>query len=270
MSIWTKIKIALGKLAVNTLGQTSEGIRLVTTKGLTSGVMLDYIYQNQPHGRFIIGRWIDKIYLSHPAWEDVRIRKANLVDYLLYAISIQRALKRQPVVVDIAAGPARYILDVKSRNRMEDVIVICRDIDTEALELGRHNAEILDLTGIQFTTGDALTADSLALIEPKANVAVSSGFYDWINEDELVQKSISLIYDMLPSSGCFLFTNQAKHVSQEFVQGVFMDLRQQPLRMTMRSAIQMNEWAEAIGFKIIKTTGDKDYNYSVTLAQKPL
>ncbi|HEX9897173.1 MAG TPA: class I SAM-dependent methyltransferase family protein [Dehalococcoidales bacterium] len=269
MNIWLNTRILLGRLAVRTLGQTSDGIRLVTTKGLTSGVMLDYIYQNQPHGRFIIGRWIDRIYLSHRAWEDVRIRKTNLVAFLVDAVAVQRSLNRKPVIVDVAAGSARYILDVKSKSGMEDVSIICRDLDTEALEQGKLNARTLGLTGIQFTTGDALKAESLAEIQPKANIAVSSGFYDWFNEDGLVQKSISLLYDILPSGGCFLFTNQARHVNQEFTQGVFMDLRGQPLRMTMRPAAKLNGWAEAAGFRILKTTGDKDFNYSVTLAQKP-
>jgi hypothetical protein len=67
MNIWLNTRILLGRLAVRTLGQTSDGIKLVTTKGLTSGIMLDYIYQNKPHGRFIIGTWIDKFYLSHRA-----------------------------------------------------------------------------------------------------------------------------------------------------------------------------------------------------------
>jgi SAM-dependent methyltransferase len=269
MKLWTKIQILLGRVAVQTLGQSSEGIRLVTTKGLTSGVMLDYIYQNQPYGRFFIGKWIDKIYLSHPAWEDVRIRKANLVGYLEDAISIQRNLKRQPIVVDVAAGSARYILDVKSQTGMNDVIVVCRDLDNEALEQGKRNAEEIGISGIQFYTGDALDAESLTQIEPKANIAVSSGFYDWINGDEVVQKSMALLYDILPSGGCFLFTNQARHVNQEFVQGVFKNLYGQPLRMKMRLAVQMNRWAENIGYVIIKTTGDANFNYSVTLAQKP-
>jgi hypothetical protein len=39
--------------------------------------------------------------------------------------------------------------------------------------------------------------------------------------------------------------------------------------MTMRSAAQMNGWAETAGFKIMKSTGDERFNYSVTLAQKP-
>jgi SAM-dependent methyltransferase len=269
MDIWLKTRIFLGRIAVRTLGQTSDGIKLVTTKGLTSGVNVDYIYQNNPHGRFIVGRWIDKIYLSHPAWEDVRLRKNNLETYLVNAIAVQRSLNRQPVIVDVAAGAARYILDVKSKPGMEDINVICRDLDSEALELGRLNAKKLGLKNIQFTTGDALKAESLAEIQSSANIAVSSGFYDWFNKDELVQNSMSLLFDILPSGGCFLFTNQVRHISQKFTQGVFIDLHGQPLRMTMRPAALLNGWAESRGFRILKTTGDKDFNYSVTLAQKP-
>jgi SAM-dependent methyltransferase len=268
MDIWLKTRIFLGRLAVRTLGQTSDGIKLVTKKGLTSGVMLDYIYQNQPHGRFIIGRWIDKIYLSHKAWEDVRTRKNNLEAYLVDAISVQRSLGRKPIIVDVAAGAARYIIDVKSMPDMKDVEVICRDLDNEALSLAKFNAERSGLTGIQLTTGDALNAQSLAEIQPKANIAVSSGFYDWINEDAVVQKSMVLLYDLLPPGGCFLFTNQARHVNQEFVQGVFIDLRGQPLKMTMRPAAKLNDWAKSAGYRILKTTGNRDFNYSVTLAQK--
>lgn len=269
MKIWLNTRIFLGRIAVRTLGQTSDGIKLVTTKGLTSGVMLDYIYQNQPHGRFIIGRWIDRIYLSHRAWEDVRTRKNNLESFLIGAISVQQSFNRKPVIVDVAAGSARYLLDVKSKPGMENIDVICRDLDTEALAQGKLNAEKLGLKNIVFITGDALKAESLAGIQPKANIAVSSGFYDWLNEDTLVQKSMSLLYEILPSGGCFVFTNQVRHVNQEFVEGVFIDLRGQPLRMTMRPAATLNGWAEGVGFRILKTTGDKDFNYSVTLAQKP-
>ncbi len=152
---------------------------------------------------------------------------------------------------------------------MEDIDVVCRDLDTDALNQGKTNAEKLGLTNMKFTAGDALKAESLTEIQPKANIAVSSGFYDWINEDGLVQKSMALLYDILPTGGCFVFTNQVRHVNQEFVEGVFIDLRGRPLRMTMRPAEELNSWSEAAGFRILKTTGDKDFNYSVTLVQKP-
>ncbi len=269
MNLLTKTKIALTRLAIKTIGRTSNGIQLVTSRGLTSGIMLDYIYRNQPQGSLPIGRWIDKIYLSHPGWEDVRIRKVNLEKYLIAAFEEQRWLGRKPVVLDVAAGAGRYVMDVLEREHDREPAAICRDLDEEVLDLGCRNAAERGIESIKFEIGDALSAESLAEVEPKPNIAVSSGFYDWLNDDQMVKTSMALLYDLLPQGGCFVFTNQCRHVDQEFAQSVFSDLRGQPLRMTMRPAATVNEWAEAAGFKIIQTTGDEATNYSVTLACKP-
>jgi hypothetical protein len=152
---------------------------------------------------------------------------------------------------------------------MEDVEAICRDLDEEALELGRYNATMLGLNSVNFITGDAFDEESLAGLVPKANIAVSSGFYDWIRDDELVKKSMFLIFNILPSGGCFLFTNQAKHVSFELTQAVFYDHQGKPLRMSLRASRLVNGWAEDAGFIIVNTTGDEKSNYSITLVQKP-
>lgn len=269
MGILLRSKILLTRLGVKTIGQTSRGIRMVSQIGLTSGIMLDYIYRNQPQGKFLIGKWLDRTYLSHPAWEDVRIRKKNLQEYLAEAIYMQRDLHRKPVILDVAAGAARYILDTVSREGMQDVIAVCRDLDNDALTLGGSNASEMGLSSVKFETGDAFSAESLAEVRPVPNIIVSSGFYDWINDDTRVQGSMSLIFDVLPEGGCFLFTNQSKHVSLEFTQQVFSDFKGNPLRMTLRPAQTVNKWVEDIGYEIFKTTGDEGYNYSVTLALKP-
>ena len=135
-----RFKILLTRLGVKTIGQASQGIRMVSRIGLTSGIMLDYIYRNQPQGKFLIGKWLDHVYLSHPAWEDVRIRKKNLEEYLVEAIQQQRERNSKPVILDVAAGAARYILDALSREDMQDVTAVCRDLDNDALTLGRSNA----------------------------------------------------------------------------------------------------------------------------------
>jgi SAM-dependent methyltransferase len=269
MGIVLRLKIQLTRLGVKTIGRTSQGIRMVSRIGLTSGIMLDYIYRNQPQGKFLIGKWLDRIYLSHPAWEDVRIRKKNLQEYLTEAVHLQRNLQRKPVILDVAAGAARYILDTVSREDMQDVTAVCRDLDNDALTLGGSNASQMGISSVKFETGDAFSADSLAEVDPVPNIIVSSGFYDWINQDAQVRESMSLIFDVLPEGGCFLFTNQSKHVSLEYTQQVFSDFKGNPLRMTLRPAQAVNKWVEDIGYKIFKTTGDKEYNYSVTLAVKP-
>ena len=73
------VQISILKVVVDTLGQLSNGIKLASKEGFTSGKMLDYIYKNEPGGEFFIGKIIDKIYLNHPGWQDVRNRKNNLV-----------------------------------------------------------------------------------------------------------------------------------------------------------------------------------------------
>ena len=140
MNIILRLKILLTKLTVKTIGRSSRGIRLVNKVGLTSGIMLEYIYNNHPQGSWLIGKYVDKIYLSHPSWEDIRIRKSNLESYLVEAINIQRELKRKPVILDVASGPARYILDTLSREGMDDVEAICQDLDENALNIGNDNA----------------------------------------------------------------------------------------------------------------------------------
>jgi hypothetical protein len=127
----------------------------------------------------------------------------------------------------------------------------------------------MGIRSVKFAVGDAFSSESLAEVVPAPNIIVSSGFYDWINEDTRVKESMSLIYDVLPEGGCFLFTNQSKHVSQEYTQQVFSDFKGNPLRMTLRPANLVNKWVEDIGYEIFKTTGDEEYNYSVTLAVKP-
>jgi SAM-dependent methyltransferase len=269
MKTWANAKIKLTRMAIKIFGRSSAGLTLVTTRGLTSGIMLDYIYRNQPQGRFIIGKWIDRYYLSHPGWQDVRIRKANLEKYLLAAFDEQKWLGRRPVILDVAAGAGRYVMDVMERENECQPRAVCRDLDIEVLDLGERNAAERGIRNIKFETGDALSAESLSSLDPKPNIVISSGFYDWLNEDKTVKKSMALIFDLLPPGGNFVFTNQCHHVNQEFAEAVFSDLRLQPLRMTMRPAETVNDWAKEAGFTIVGGTGDEKTNYSVTLTRKP-
>src|ERR1039458_3060055 len=99
----------LARCFMKTIGQTSDGIRLCCKEGLTSGKMLDYVYRNQPHGRFFIGKIIDKFFLNDPGWAAVRTRRKNLEALLIESIENLRKENRQVSLIDIASGPADYI-----------------------------------------------------------------------------------------------------------------------------------------------------------------
>ena len=255
------------KLLVNTVGQTSNGLRLCTNHGFTSGKMLDYIYLNEPSGKYIIGKLIDRIFIRHAGWEAIRTRKTNLVNLLNKAIDLTLREKEEVNILDVAAGPARYILDSLTGfdNR---VSAVCRDIDERWLEEGQKNAFISGLTNIKFEKGDALDTESFKSLNIKQDIIVSSGFYDWIVDDELVKKSMQIIYENLKPGGYFVFTNQSGHIDLNMAQEVFSDFNGEPLRMTTRKAQLMNDWTKELGFTIIETRQDKAGYYSVTLARK--
>jgi SAM-dependent methyltransferase len=270
MNSLRKMKIGLMRLGMRTVGRLSNGINIAFRDGFTSGVMLEYIYRNQPAGRLLLGKWIDRTYLSHPGWQVIRTRKDNLEALLRRAVAEQRKAGRSPLLLDVASGPARYMLDVLAGEGMKDAKAVCRDLDEDALEFGRCNAEKLGLSErVTYTSGDALSAESLAKVAPKPNIVVSSGFYDWITDDELVKKSMSLLFDLLPQGGCFVFTNQTGHIDIEMVQAVFVDFHKEPLRMVVRDADQTNGWAQAAGFNVLDTRADSQGHYSVTLASRP-
>jgi SAM-dependent methyltransferase len=255
------------KLFVNTAGRLSDGISLCIKEGLTSGIMLEYVYRNKACGKTVLGKLIDRIFLSNPGWEGIRQRKANLVKYLVEAINRQDE-KEPALIVDVASGPALYVAEAMAKARPRNVSAVCRDMEERWFEKGRQNAEELGVPAITFEKGDALDEKSFETLPARPDICISSGFYDWIPVDGPVMESIRIIHKLLKPGGYFVFTNQAGHVDMETTNGIFNDFNNKPLQMTTRPQGKVNGWAVDAGFKIVKTVIDKWGYYSVTLAQK--
>ncbi len=271
MSIIKNVKIALLKLGVNTLGQLSDGIRLATKEGFISGQMLEYIYENQPRGITFLGRYIDKIFIRHPGWQDVRNRRENLMSVLSETIERQFQTKDSVYLCDVASGPAGYIIDtlIRFQNRKDRkrVFAEIRDLDTRWLDEALKKARALGLDTITVRSGNALEKKDF-VFDVTPNVFISSGFYDWMEDDEWVKQSMRLIYDALPVGGEFVFTNQSGHVDLTLTNRVFKDFNHKPLSMKTRPSAVINSWAEEIGFKIQEVKTDLAGHYSVTGAYK--
>lgn len=271
MSILKDIQVAFLKLGVNTLGQLSDGIRLATKEGFISGKMLEYIYQNQPHGITFLGRYFDKVFIRHPGWQDVRNRKDNLMSVLSETIEEQFKSRDAVRLCDVASGPAGYVLDTlknfQNRSDGKTVSAEIRDLDARWLEDAMKKAQQWGLNNIVSRPGNALEESDFTF-DVKPNIFISSGFYDWIEDDELVKLSMRLIYAALPVGGAFVFTNQSGHVDLTLTNRVFKDFNNQSLKMKVRPAEEINAWAQEIGFEIQQTKSDPAGHYSVTGAIK--
>jgi len=264
-----QLKFNLAKIFVRTLGRTSRGIRLCLDLGLTSGKMLDYIYRNEPQGRWFIGKVIDRDFLSHPGWEAIRIRRKHLEELLTEVLGEIRQQGKRVSLLDIASGPASYIFSVLDKVGEDNVLARCQDFDERWVEEGRLEASRRNFKNVHFEKGDAFNRKILFSLNPRPNVVVSAGFYDWITEDEKVKESIQIIFDVLDPGGYLITTNQIAHPNLEFVEAVFPDFNHNPLRMTMRSQDRIQRWLEETGFLIERSLCDARGFYSVTKVRKP-
>lgn len=263
------LKFALARVFMKTIGQTSDGIRLCYKEGLTSGKMLDYIYRNQPAGRLIVGKALDQIFLNDSGWEAVRARRKNLEELMVESVRDLRQQKRSVFLVDIASGPADYILSVLEQVKGNDVQALCQDYDARWVEEGKKKAAERQIKNIRFQQGDAFNRAALWKITPRPNIVVSSGFYDWFTDDTKIIESMRIVFDMLEPGGYFVLSNQMAHPKLEFTQAVFTDFNHKPLQMTMRSKEKISQWLRDIGFNIDKILIDERGYYSVFKAFKP-
>ncbi len=256
------------RLLTRTVGKMSQGIQLALRHGLTAGKTLDYIYRNQPQGISWIGRWIDAKFLSHPGWEAVRERRRSLE--LLMEKSAKELLRQDRAIalLDIASGPASYILQLLRKLKGYPIYAECRDMDLRWVREGEQQAKRLNLTNIKFAKGDAFDRSSFDSLSQKPNLIISSGFYDWINAEEQIKSSIHIVHQLLDTAGHFILTFQMAHPDLEMTQYLFKDFHHRPLRMTMRPESQFRKWLDECGFDVTSALQDRHGYYAVLQAVK--
>lgn len=267
MNLLKKIEVNCIKAVVNTVGQWSDGIRLASTEGFTSGEMLDYIYENKAHGKNWIGKLIDKIYLNHIGWQVVRTRKENLVKNIKEAVQNVLFKKDDVFICDIAAGPAKYILEVLEENKDREVFAQIRDIDERWLKKAKENADKKGLK-LEYKVANALNDADFDFGRKAPDIMVASGFYDWFNDEAVIRKSMKLIYDSLKNGGYFVFSVQSGHCDLEMTNAVFKDFNNKPLAMAVWDYKKISQILNDIGFKEIIKRADKYGDYTVLLVQK--
>ena len=257
------VKYSILRVLLKTVGRLSQGINLCLTEGATSGKVLDYIYANTPAGKFLIGKWLDKLFLSYPSCQSVRLRRQHIE--ALIEESIEALKDKKTFILDVASGQASYLLAVLEKNRALSINALCEDIDERWLKEGEARAAEQRLENIRFAKGDGLVFKER---ETPPNILISSGFIDWIEEDELAQRSLKNAYDTLAPGGYFILANQEGHPNLSLVQNVFEGFEHRPLRLKTRPEGVIRGWLNDVGFQIEKVLKDKNSHYAVFKAYK--
>jgi SAM-dependent methyltransferase len=272
-------------LLMRTIGRTSSGIALGYRYGFDSGVMLDKVYENRPSGRYLIGTVIDWFYLRAIGWRAIRARRQLLKSILLQQIEelalpkgdARRSGNGKPerlVLLDVAAGPGRYLLELceriraSGRNVEEEIAIICRDLSEEGLEKGKLLAQSLGLNNVRYETGDAVDHASLDTVEPKPHIVVVSGLYELFTDAATIKQSMAGIYRILRPGGRLVFTTQVAHPQLELIANVLVNRHGEPWIMTCRSIGEVEALAAEAGFWVRKSEKEPLGLFAVTVCEK--
>jgi alpha-beta hydrolase superfamily lysophospholipase len=255
------------RLAFGTVGRLSDGMRLGWHTGFDSGVTLDYVYENRPRGVTVLGRLIDRAYLRSIGWRGIRQRRIHLQRLLLDAMVRLEADRRPAHVLDIAAGPGRYVLEAMHAAR-QPVTAILRDARDENIEAGRALSAQMGLHGVTFARGDAFDRQSVASTWPRPTIAIASGLYELFPENAPVMASLQGLADAVEPGGYLLYTNQPWHPQLELIAGTLINREGRPWIMRRRTQAEMDELVRAAGFRKIAMEIDRWGIFTVSLAER--
>ena len=256
------------RLGMGTVGRLSRGIRLGYETGFDSGQTLDYVYENKPRGALLIGQAIDWFYLNSVGWKGIRVRKVNLERQLRKAIDAV-AQPGSPVhLLDVATGCGRYILDVLASLEQHDVTALLRDYKPENLEAGQALATGMCLKNVIFEHGDAFDEESLAALDPRPTVAVVSGLYELIPDNEAVLSSLKGIAAAVPAGGRLVYTGQPWHPQVEMIARTLPNREGDPWIMRRRTQEEMDDLVREVGFRKLGMEIDEYGIFTVSIAER--
>jgi SAM-dependent methyltransferase len=234
--------------------------------GFDSGESLDHVYRNRGEGVTPLGRMIDRVYLNSPGWRGIRQRKVHMLRMLDKAIALTAERGDDVRILDIAAGPGRYVLETIQRHAHLPVSAVLCDRDAGGLEAGRKLAKSMDVTKAEYRQSDAFNAAAIAAITPRPNIAIVSGLYELFPENDKIRESLRGLAMAVEPGGYLIYTNQPWHPQQEMIARVLPNRDGEPWIMRCRTQAEMDQLASNAGFRKIDMLIDDEGIFSVSLA----
>jgi alpha-beta hydrolase superfamily lysophospholipase/SAM-dependent methyltransferase len=267
-SLFRKAGYRITRVAMQTLGRMSTGIRLGWQVGFDAGRMLDYVYANRANGWSPLGRLMDRAYLNSIGWRRIRQRREHLRALLKDVISTLKQKRNSIHILDVASGPGRLVLDALATANDPDISAICRDYSAAELQAGRELAERQRIQNLSFEQRDAFDPDSYKALQPRPDVVIVSGLYELFSDNDRVRRSLRAINDALNDDGYLIFTNQPHHPQLEFIAETLVNRDGRPWVMRPRPQSEMHGLLHEAGFEAQEMLMDVDGIFVAGLAEK--
>ncbi|OYP38392.1 bifunctional alpha/beta hydrolase/class I SAM-dependent methyltransferase [Rhodopirellula sp. MGV] len=263
---------ATQRLALNTGGRLSRGVRIGWKSGFDSGQSLDHVYRNKAEGTSPLGRLIDRGYLDAVGWKGIRQRKVHMEQLLDQTIAEAAKEFGEVRVLDIAAGPGRYLQETILRHPDTPIHATLCDRDPGGLSEGQQLAESLGITDrVEFKQSDAFDPGSIrnAAGDKPAHIVIVSGLYELFPDNQPITQSLAGIASVLCDGGWLIYTDQPWHPQQEMIAKVLPNRDGDPWVMRCRSQAEMDALVREAGLKRERLLIDRWGIFSVAKARKP-
>jgi SAM-dependent methyltransferase len=237
----------------------SDGLRIGYTRGFDSGPFMAHVYANRPAGRTALGRAIDRRLLERRTC--VAFRDVRALAELAVLDAIDRSPVDAPVVADLAAGPAPYLLHaLRARPRARALVA---DLDDAALAAARGAAAGLDLDGrVAFRHGDAFDRGALAALAPRPDIVVELGLYGIYHDDARIERHFADLAELV-APGQIVFNVQTRNPEIEYIARVWRNAAGERCVWRLRPVEQILGYAAAAGFRPRSITQDRHGIYRV-------
>jgi len=235
------------RFMMQTLGFMSDGMKIGKKYGFDSGVTLDYVYKNEPSGVTGLGKMIDKNYLGSIGWKGIRQRKVNMIAAIKKKIALLQDKGEKVCILDIAGGPARYLIEIAEM--YPDVEVHVRDYQKQNVDEGRALAEERNLKNISYEQSDAFDKDNYSAENYVPNIVIISGVFELFENNDLIGIAMEGVASMIQKEGYVLYTGQPWHPQLEQIANVLGNHQQEKWVMRRRSQYELDTLFAHYGFE---------------------
>jgi len=257
----------LMNLSLKTIGKLSKGIQIGFQYGFDSGVMLEYIYKNQPSGITPLGMLIDWFYLNSQGWCGIRERSQLIKTTLRRVLQSYQQQNVPCHLLDVACGGGRYDLEVLQEFEVGAIAATLRDYKLENVSKASQLATQLGVTA-QIEQADAFNDQDLDRVQSRPNVIIVSGLHEILPNDHLIKHHFQQLYRILDKSGTLIFTIQPQHPQLEMIARTLPAHTGLPWVMRVRSWDLIRQWAEAAGFENFQVKMEPNGIFGVVTAEK--
>ena len=257
-------RFAAARAASRGGARLSAGLRIGWTCGFDSGPFMAHVYSNRPAGRTPDGRAIDRRLLERRtcvAFRDIRALAQQAVIDAIDAVDMD-----EPVVADLAAGPATYL--VRALAERPVARAVAGDIDQLALETARAAAEGAGVgERVTYVRADAFDCAALEALDPRPHVILELGLYGIYHDDSLIERHFSDLAKCLGPEQ-IVFNVQTRNPEIEHIARVWRNAAGERCVWRLRPVEQILAYAADAGYAPASMTADRHGIYRVVRLER--